>query len=96
MAFYEFRCERDGGFDVTAPLGAPPGSAACPACGGPAARVFSAPMLTSTPVAVAGAIDRAEKSRYEPEVVTSLPPAPAHKRTPVLPLTPALRKLPRP
>jgi hypothetical protein len=45
---------------------------------------------------VVAAIDKAEKSRHEPEVVTSLPPAPAHKRTPVLPLTPTLRRLPRP
>ena len=53
-------------------------------------------MLTSTPRALGAAIDRAEKSAHEPEVVTSLPPAPARKRTPVLPLTPTLRRLPRP
>jgi hypothetical protein len=51
-------------------------------------------MLTSTPRALGVAIDRAEKSAHEPEVVTSLPPS--RKRTPVLPLTPTLRRLPRP
>jgi hypothetical protein len=58
--------------------------------------VFSAPMLMSTPPALVAAIDHAEKTRHEPDIVTSLPPAPARRRTPVLPLTPTLRKLPRP
>jgi len=53
-------------------------------------------MLTSTPRELAAAIDHEEKTRHEPDIVTSLPPAPARKRTPVLPLTPKLRRLPRP
>jgi hypothetical protein len=61
-----------------------------------ARRVFSSPMLMSTPPALAAAIDHAEKTRYEPDIVTSLPPRPAHKRAPILPLTPPLQKLPRP
>jgi hypothetical protein len=48
------------------------------------------------PPALVGAIDHAEKTRDEPDVVTSLPPKPANQRTPVLPLTPTLRRLPRP
>lgn len=39
-------------------------------------------------------MDRAQKSRYEPDVVTSLPPSGAPSRT--IPLTPKLRGLPRP
>jgi hypothetical protein len=42
------------------------------------------------------AIDHAEKSRHEPDVVTSLPSTGARKRTRVLPLTPTLARLPRP
>ena len=96
MATYEYRCDEDGAFDVTRALGTAPASVPCPVCTSEARRVFSPPMLTSTPRAIGAAIDHAEKSAHEPEVVTSLPPAPAHKRTPVLPLTPKLRGLPRP
>jgi hypothetical protein len=42
------------------------------------------------------ALDHEEKTRHEPDIVTSLPPASPRKRTPVLPLTPTLRRLPRP
>jgi putative FmdB family regulatory protein len=96
VAGYDYRCDRDGVFEVTRPLGSAPPSTACPVCGREAGRVFSAPMLTSSPRALVAAIDHAEKSRDEPEVVTSLPPADPRKRTPVLPLTPTLRRLPRP
>jgi len=96
MAIYEYRCEQDGAFELTGPLGVPPEAAVCPACNGAARRVFSKPMLSFAPRALVAAIDQAEKSRYEPEVVTSLPPAHPRKRTPVLPLTPTLRRLPRP
>jgi hypothetical protein len=48
----------------------------------------------TSPRALVAAIDHAEKTRDEPDVVTSLPPA--RKRTPVLPLTPTLKRLPRP
>lgn len=96
MAIYEYRCEQDGGFDVTRPLGTAPASTACPACGRDARRIFSKPMLTSTPRELVAAIDHAEKTRHEPDIVTSLPPTGARRRTPVLPLTPQLRRLPRP
>lgn len=96
MATYEYRCEENGVFEATRPLGTAPESVACPVCGSEASRVFSAPMLSSAPRALVAAIDHAEKTRDEPDVVTSLPPAPARRRTPVLPLTPTLRRLPRP
>ena len=97
MAFYDYRCEADGVFEIARPLGSAPGSVACPVCEGEAPRVFSTPMLPSrAPRELKSAIDHAEKSRFEPEVVTSLPRRPAHKRTPVAPLTPTLRRLPRP
>lgn len=96
MATYEYRCDEDGVFEVTRPLGEPPKPIACPVCGSEAERVFSKPMLSLSPPALVSAIDHAEKSRDEPEVVTSLPSTGARKRTPVRPLTPTLRRLPRP
>lgn len=97
MAIYEYRCDRDGVFEVTRPLGTAPESVICSACGSEARRVISIPMIRSGPrTAWTAAIDHAEKSRHEPEVVTSLPSTGARRRTPVLPLTPTLRRLPRP
>jgi putative FmdB family regulatory protein len=96
MAIYEYRCERDGAFEVTREIGTAPAAIACPVCASEAVRVFSSPMISLAPRALVAALDHEEKTRHEPEVVTSLPPAPAHKRTPVLPLTPTLRRLPRP
>lgn len=96
MAIYEYRCEQHGTFEVTRAIGTAPASLACPACEREARRVFSAPMLSSTPPGLVAAIDHAEKTRDEPDLVTSLPPADPRRRTPVLPLTPTLRRLPRP
>jgi hypothetical protein len=99
MALYEYRCERDGSLEAAWPLGGAPESTICAVCGGEARRVFSSPMLSfASPVKreLSAAIERDERSRDEPEVVTSLPPRGAGSRTPVLPLTPALRRLPRP
>lgn len=96
MAIYEYRCERDGPFEVTRPIGTAPLSIACPACASEAGRVFSSPMVSFAPRELRAALDHEEKTRHEPDVVTSLPPRPAHKRTPVLPLTPTLKRLPRP
>lgn len=96
MAIYEYRCDRHGTFETMRAIGTAPASIACPVCERDARRVFSKPMLTSTPSELAAAIDHAEKTRDEPDLVTSLPPADPRRRTPVLPLTPTLRRLPRP
>jgi putative FmdB family regulatory protein len=96
VALYEYRCDRDGAFDVTRPIGTAPTSVECPACNAESKRVFSKPMLSSVPRELAAAIDHSEKTRHEPDIVTTLPPAGARQRTPVLPLTPTLRRLPRP
>jgi putative FmdB family regulatory protein len=97
VAIYEYRCDHHGVFDVTRPLGTAPESIMCSVCGGDATRVFSIPMIRcGSRTALVAAIERAEKSREEPDVVTSLPTTGARRRTPVLPLTPALRRLPRP
>jgi putative FmdB family regulatory protein len=96
VALYEYRCELDGAFDIARPLGTAPPSVACPVCETEARRVFSKPMLKSVPRELVAAIDHAEKTRDDPVIVTSLPPSGARRRTPVLPLTPTLRRLPRP
>jgi putative FmdB family regulatory protein len=96
VTLYEYRCEADGRFSVQLPLGTAPPSLACPHCAGESARVFSSPALKRVPRDLVRALDHEEKTRHEPDLVTSLPPRPKHQRTPVLPLTPKLARLPRP
>lgn len=97
MAIYEYCCDQDGVFEVTLPLGTAPGSLTCSVCGSDARRVFSIPNLRrGSRTAVFAAIDHAEKSRYEPKVVTSIPPTGARRQTPMARMTPALQRLPRP
>lgn len=97
MAIYEYQCDQDGLFEITRPLGTAPESVACSVCGSEARRVFSIPMVRrGSRTASFAAIDHAEKSRFEPEVVTSLPSTGARRRTPMATLTPALQRLPRP
>ena len=96
MAIYEYRCERDGSFEVTLPIGTAPASIACPDCADEAERVFSSPMVSFAPRELVAVLDHAEKTKTDPDVVTSIPRRPKHERTPMAPLTPALKKLPRP
>lgn len=97
MAIYEYQCEQDGVFEISAPIGTAPVSVVCSVCGQEAGRIVSAPRLvTGNRSAWRAAVDHADKSRYEPEVVSSVPSAGARRRTRVLPLTPTLRGLPRP
>ena len=95
MAIYEYRCEQDGLFEVIRPLGTALEFVACSTCGKESRRVISLPTVrTGTRSAWTAAMDHAEKSRHEPEVVRSLPSTGARSRT--LALTPKLRGLPRP
>jgi putative FmdB family regulatory protein len=97
MSTYEYRCDQHGVFEITRPLGMAPKSATCSVCGSEARRVFSVPMVRSgSRTALFAAMDHAEKSCHEPDVITSVPSTGKSRRTPVLPLTPALRRLPRP
>ena len=97
MPIYEYRCDQHGVFEIIRPLGTAPQSARCLECGSEARRVFSVPTVRSgSRTALLAAIDHAEKSRHEPDVVTSVPSTGKRRRTPVLPLTPTLRRLPRP
>ena len=96
MAIYEYRCERDGAFDVTRPIGTAPASVECPECAGEAVRVFTNPMVSFAPRELVAALDHEQKTRYEPDLVTSLPTTGARRPTPMATLTPQLAKLPRP
>jgi putative FmdB family regulatory protein len=96
MPIYEYRCDRDGAFEITRRAGTALESATCSACGGPAKRVFTAAMIQNGSRApYFAAMEHAQKSRYEPAVVSALP-ASARQATRVVPLTPTLRRLPRP
>jgi putative FmdB family regulatory protein len=96
MTLYEYRCDQDGSFDVTLPLGTAPASLACPVCADDSRRVFTSPATKTMNRGLYRALDHEEKTRTDPDVVTSLPGRPKHRPTPVLPLTPTLAKLPRP
>jgi putative FmdB family regulatory protein len=97
MPTYEYRCDQHGVSEIIRPLGMAPGSVTCLVCGSEARRVFSVAMVKSgSRPALFAAIDHAEKSRHEPDVVTSVPSNGAGRRMPVLPLSPAHRRLPRP
>jgi putative FmdB family regulatory protein len=97
MAIYEYRCDHDGVFEVIRRLGTAPQTVPCSTCGRGATRVISLPRIRSTSRAgVFAAIERAERSRHEPEVVTSPPAAGAYRRTRMATLTPERARLPRP
>jgi hypothetical protein len=68
----------------------------CPVCDGEAVRVFSAPIVSRAPRGLVAAIDCTEKTRDEPDVVSSLPRPHPSKRTPMAPPNPAFQRLPRP
>ncbi|MET7751703.1 FmdB family zinc ribbon protein [Micromonospora sp. NPDC005367] len=92
MATYEYRCPRDGDFEVRLPLGQAGASVNCPECRQQAARVWSAPPLARTPRALSAALDRAARSAETPEVVSGVP---GRRAVPAPPVHPARARLPR-
>ena len=73
MPTYDYRCPECGIVERFHAMGAAPPTEGCPTCGTVAARVFSAPSLRRTPGHLVSALERAEKSRDEPEVVRREP-----------------------
>src|SRR4051812_5937286 len=63
VATYQYRCVRDGDFDVRRPIGTATPKSSCPVCGDDAVRVFRAPMLSLASRALMTAIDRTERTR---------------------------------
>jgi putative FmdB family regulatory protein len=66
---YEFMCDDCGPFDQRRSFAEAGDPMACPTCGRDARRVYSSPNTRRMPTALSGAMDRAEKSAHEPEVV---------------------------
>lgn len=97
MAIYDFLCDQHGLFEAHLPIGQATATHACPSCGAPARRIVSAPMVIgSRRGGWSAAIERAERSRHEPEVVSTVPSAGARRRIRTAPMTPQLARLPRP
>ena len=69
MPIYDFVCEDCGPFEQRRSFAEASDPMACPSCEREAGRVFSMPNTRSMPTALSGAMDRAEKSAYEPAVV---------------------------
>lgn len=96
MTTYQYRCATDGVVDVRLPMGTAANRLPCPLCAREATRVFSSPQLSLGSRRVMEAIDRTEKSRDEPDVVSTLPSAGARRRQRMAGPNPALQRLPRP
>lgn len=73
MAIYEYRCPQCGVFEIALAMGSASRSHGCVHCENEARRFFSIPHLTRSPTALHTAIERVEKSRDEPELVTQVP-----------------------
>lgn len=95
VATFQYRCPQDGDFEVQRPVGTAMATETCARCGRDAIRVFTPPLLLLSSRSVMAAIDSAERTRDEPDVVTGLPPRSAGKRTPAA-TNPMLRRLPKP
>ena len=77
-------------------MGAAPADVRCPACGATAARVFTAPRLSFGSPARRALLERTERTRDEPDVVSTPPPRPGSGRRAGVLGNPALSRLPRP
>jgi hypothetical protein len=97
VATFPYRCPDDGPFDVVRPIGTATATSSCPRCGADAVRIWTAPRLSLAQPAAMAALDRAERSRFEPDVVTAPPARPLGRRpAPAGTANPALQRLPRP
>ncbi len=94
MAVYDYRCTVHGVTEASFPIGSAGGVTPCPTCGAPAARVFTVPRLSLWSSSRRQLIDRTERTRDEPEVVSAPPPRAGRGRP--RPQNPALSRLPRP
>jgi putative FmdB family regulatory protein len=66
---YEFVCENCGPFEQRRPFAEAGDPMACPSCGDEARRVYSMPNTRRMAAPLFGAMNRAEKSAHEPDVV---------------------------
>lgn len=96
MTTYVYRCDTDGPVDVPLPMGTAPSTLACPRCAREAVRLFCPPRVSTASRRVVEAIDRAERSREAPAVVSRIPAAGARRPSVATPTNPLTRRLPRP
>ncbi|SRR5712691_42491 len=75
MPIYEFVCATCGLFECWRSVDECSQPMLCPTCKTIARRAYSVPGLVRTPPALAKALQRAEKSAYEPEAVRRPRPA---------------------
>ena len=96
MATYQYRCDEHGLVETTRPIGTAPPELRCTACGRPARRSYSSPRLALGDRRALALLDRTERTREAPDVVTALPPRAPNRATPPVRASPAQRRLPRP
>lgn len=83
MPLYEYECLVCGVFDELRPLRQAKDPAPCPECGEFATRRISAPALRQLPHALRRAMDRNERSAYEPRTTRSCGCSGAHTCRPL-------------
>lgn len=93
MATYLYRCPEHHESTARFPVGEAEPEVSC-ACGAPARRVFTAPMLATLDTRTTRALDTAGRSADAPEVVRDVPSA-GRRSTPVS-TDPRHARLPRP
>jgi putative FmdB family regulatory protein len=96
MATYQYRCDEHGLVETTRPIGTAPPELSCTACGRPAQRAYSSPRLALADRRAVALLDRTERTRESPDVVTALPQRALSRVTPQGRASPAQRRLPRP
>lgn len=97
MPIYEYRCQEHGSFEVIRSSDKLADTMACPACGQTSPRMMCAPSIRrSDNRGFYSMMDHAEKSRHEPEVVSSIPRSGNPRPARVAKMTPQLAGLPRP
>lgn len=69
MPVYDFVCEDCGPFEQRRSFAEADDPMVCPSCEGKVRRIYSVPYTKRMPTALLGAMDRAEKSAHEPELV---------------------------
>ncbi|WP_241175966.1 FmdB family zinc ribbon protein [Modestobacter sp. KNN46-3] len=96
IAVYLYRCPDHGPTETRCAMGAAPAAVECPACGSTAARVFTAPRLSFGSPVRRALIERTERTRDQPDVVSAPPRRPGPARRADVLSNPALSRLPRP
>ncbi|RZU30645.1 hypothetical protein BKA19_0266 [Blastococcus saxobsidens] len=91
-----YRCPDHATTETRCAMGAAPAAVPCPACGSAAARVFTAPRLSAGSPVRRELIERTERSRDRPDVVSTPPRGSGPGRRADMVRDPAWSRLPRP